>query len=92
MLVSLACDSVEAERRAGRQLDRSVGEPADSEFRTLQIGKDRDRPPCFLLELTNDTVARLMILMRAIAEVRAKRIVFSSLLAGANVATILAFR
>src|SRR5208283_3534049 len=71
ILVSWLVIQVEVERRAGRQLDQPVGELADPELRTPQIGKDRDRPPYFLLDLTNDIVARLMILMRAMAEVEA---------------------
>ena len=58
ILVSWLVIQVEAERRA----------------RTMQIGKDRDRPSCFLLDPTNDIVARLMVLMRAMAEVKAKYI------------------
>ena len=74
VLVSWLFIQVGGKRRAGRQLDPPVGELADPELRTLQIGKDRDRPSCFLLDLTNDIVARRMILMRAMVEVEAKRI------------------
>ena len=101
ILVSWLVIQVETEQRTCRQLDRSIGERADPELRTLQIGKDRDRPSCFPLDPTNNIVARLMVLMRAMAEVRAKyirpasnsaRISSSSPLAGPNVATILPFR
>jgi hypothetical protein len=74
ILVSWLVIHVETERRTCSQLDRSIGERADPELRTLQIGKDRDRPSCFLLDPTNNIVARLMVLMRTMAKVRAKYI------------------
>ena len=74
ILVSWLVIHVETERRTCRQLDRSIGERADPELRTLQIGKDRDRPSCSLPGPTNDIVARLMVLMRVMAEVKAKYI------------------
>ena len=74
ILVSWLVIQVETEQRTCRQLDRSIGERADPELRNPQIGKDRDRPSCFPLDPTNNIVARLMVLMRAMAEVKAKYI------------------
>ena len=46
---------VEHERVARRDLDLALGEGSDPELRSLQIGKDADRPADFLLDFANDS-------------------------------------
>ena len=65
---------VEAERFALGEPYRAVREPPDPQLWTLQVGEDRDRPAGFLLDRAHDVVARLMLLVAAMAEVEAEHV------------------
>ena len=78
-----------------------LGERADPEFRSLQVGHDADRPADLALERADRVEARLVVLMGAVAEIEPEHVdagpnsaaIISAVeLAGPSVATILAAR
>ena len=58
------------EPRAGAH----VREPPDPQLWTLQVGEDRNRPAGFPLDRADDVVTRLMVLVAAMAEIKAKHV------------------
>ena len=62
---------VEDERGAGHELDLAVGEPADANLRTLQVGHDRDFATECARNLANERGKLHVILRCAVREIQA---------------------
>ena len=73
ILVSWLVIQVETEQRTCRQLDRSIGERADPELRTLQIGDQRERAAELFLDRPGEDGAARVLVVRAVREVEADR-------------------
>ncbi len=65
---------VEAERFAIGEPYRAIREPPDPQLWTLQVGEDRNRPAGFPLDRADNVVTRLMVLVAAMAEIKAKHV------------------
>src|SRR5947208_13782119 len=68
-VVTRLARQVEAERRAGLEVDMALGEPADAELGALEVDQDADRPVIFLLQPADDVEALAMIGVAAMAEI-----------------------
>ena len=65
---------IEAEAVALFQVMRAGGELAHAQLRPLQIAENRDRAAGIGLDLADDVIARLVILMAAMAHVQAEHV------------------
>jgi len=65
---------VEANTLSFVQCDRGVDQSADPQLRPLQVGKNCDGAPGLVLNRAHDVVALLMLLVAAVAEVKAEHV------------------
>ena len=65
---------VEAEALPGRQLGLAAGDLADPQLGPLQVEQHADRPVRRRLQLADDGVARLVVVVRAVAEVEPEHV------------------
>ena len=73
-LVARRVIQVQTERRALLQQDGAVGEDADAQLRSLQVGEDGDRPTEFGFDLADVAVPGRGLLVGAVAHVQAERV------------------
>ena len=66
--------AVEYEHRIGLEFDASLGELADAQFRSLQVGQDRGRPAVFLFQAADRLDHADLRCLVAMAHVDAKRV------------------
>jgi len=65
---------VEADALTFLEGDRTLGQAADPQLRSLQVGENGDGAPGVLLDRSDDVVALLMVLMTPMAEVEAEHV------------------
>ena len=59
---------------AGKRLLWTAGQATDAQLGALQIGENGDRPTRLSLNCAHDIVARLMLVMGAVAEIEAEHV------------------
>jgi hypothetical protein len=72
--IALGCVAVQNEFLSGDERHLALFELADAQLRSLQVGKDRDRPAELAFGRAHQLVTFLMIGVRAVAEVEAEYI------------------
>ena len=65
---------IEAEPVAGGELDRAVGEIAEPQLRTLQIGENADRPSGLRLDAADVLEQRALLVVAAMAEIQPENV------------------